>query len=281
MHRKTSPSEFLEYAEENRQIWEVNAEWWDDRIGNGNDFQIELIEPATERLLQPQSGDRILDIACGAGRFARRMAELGAYVVAFDHSARFIDRAKRRTSPDITRIEYHVLDATDVGRMLSLGVGRFNKAVCTMALMDMAEIEPLFRALAQLLKPDGIFVFSITHPCFHSAGIQKFCEMYEEEEGRLTVRTGVKVSSYLTSFTKKTEGIVGQPEPQYYFHRSIHVLFNAGFNVGFVVSGIEEPGFSRNKQGKGGVRWDDMPEIPPVMVVRMGLEKGNPAPTRA
>ena len=100
--------------------------------------------------------------------------------------------------------------------------------------------------------------------------------MYEQEDGRLSVRTGVKVSSYLTSFTKKTEGILGQPEPQYLFHRSIQVLFNAGFSAGFVLNGIEEPGFSRYKQGRAGVRWADMPEIPQVMVARLKLERANP-----
>ena len=31
-----------------------------------------------------------------------------------------------------------------------------------MALMDMSEITPIFRALAGLLPPDGAFVFSVT-----------------------------------------------------------------------------------------------------------------------
>ena len=36
---------------------------------------------------------------------------------------------------------------------ISLGARRFNKAVCSMALMDMPEIAPLLVALSQLLKP--------------------------------------------------------------------------------------------------------------------------------
>ena len=87
-------AEFPEQAEENRRIWDANARWWDDRIGDGNGFQTLLIEPATERLLEIAEGDTILDAACGAGRFARRMAELGARVVALDYSAEFIARAR-------------------------------------------------------------------------------------------------------------------------------------------------------------------------------------------
>ena len=97
MMKERPDSEFRGHADENRRIWDANAHWWDDRIGDGNDFQTLLIEPATERLLAVSSEDVILDIACGAGRFARRMAELGASVVAFDHSANFIERARART----------------------------------------------------------------------------------------------------------------------------------------------------------------------------------------
>ena len=44
--------DFPEHTDENRRIWDANAHSWDDRIGDGNDFQTLLIEPATERLLE-------------------------------------------------------------------------------------------------------------------------------------------------------------------------------------------------------------------------------------
>jgi 2-polyprenyl-3-methyl-5-hydroxy-6-metoxy-1,4-benzoquinol methylase len=262
--------DFAEHADESRRIWDANARWWDDRIGDGNESQELLIEPATEKLLEVSAGDAILDIACGAGRFARRMAGLGASVVAFDGSTKFIERARERTPNDID-VEYHVLDAARVEDLLSLGASRFDKAVCTMALMDMPVIAPLLSALRQLLKPQGRFVFSVTHPCFHSAAIQKFVETGEEEDGRHIVRTGVKVWSYLKPFARKTEGIIGQPEPHFCFHRPLHTLFSACFHEGFVTDGLEEPGFSAPKEESAGVRWHDMPEVPPFLVVRMRL----------
>jgi len=259
--------EFPEQADENRRIWDANARWWDDRIGGGNDFQVQLIEPATDRLLDVRAGDRVLDAACGAGRYARRMAALGARVVAFDYSAEFIARARERTPAD-TAIEYHVLNAADLDALLSHGAQRFDKAVCTMAIMDMPEIRQLFAALSRLLVPGGTFVFSVTHPCFHSAAIQRFAEIHEEDAGRHVARSGVKVSSYLSPYARKTEGIIGQPEPQWFFHRPLSALFRVGFDAGFVVDGMEEPGFPR-AHGKPGVRWSDMPDIPPILVVRM------------
>jgi SAM-dependent methyltransferase len=260
--------DFPEHADENRRIWDANARWWDDRIGGGNDFQTLLIEPATERLLDIRPGDVVLDAACGAGRFARRMAELGAAVVAFDCSSEFIARARERTPPEAA-IEFCEADAADAEGLLALGVNRFDKAVCTMALMDMPEIGPFLTALPRILKPGGVFVFSVLHPCFHSAAIQRFAELHEGEAGRLVVRAGVKVSSYLSPFARKSEGIIGQPEPQWLFHRPISALFGAGFDAGFVVDGIEEPALPNGESPRAGVRWHDMPDVPPIMVVRM------------
>jgi hypothetical protein len=85
------------------------------------------------------------------------------------------------------------------------------------------------------------------------------------------VRSGVKVSSCLSPFARKTEGIIGQPEAQWFFHRPISALFGFGFDAGFVVDGIEEPGFPEADKPEAGVRWHDMPDIPPVIVVRMKL----------
>ena len=266
---KRVDGEFGRFQRENTRIWNRNARWWDDKIGDGNDFQDLLIEPATELLLAPAKGEVILDVACGAGRFARRIASHGARVVAVDHSRAFIARAKKRTKS--RRIEYRVVNAADEEALLALGRGRFDKVVCTMALMDMPEIRPLFRALPKLLQPRGVFVFSVTHPCFNSANIERFAEAREDAEGRYAPRSGVKVTGYLTPSARKAEGIVGQPETQFYFDRPLSLLLKHAFAAGFVVDGMEEPALPRTNARRGGMRWDDMPDIPPVLVVRMRL----------
>ena len=68
--------------------------------------------------------------------------------------------------PSDAAVEYHVVDAAYAEVLLSLGSNRFNKAVCTMAVMDMPEIGPLFATLSRMLAPGGAFVFSVTHPIF-------------------------------------------------------------------------------------------------------------------
>ncbi len=260
---------------ESRRIWDRNAEWWDDRIGDGNAYQVELIEPAQEQLVKIEPGTTVLDVACGAGRFARRMAGMGAHVVAFDFSERFIERAKQRTPADVTNIEYHVGDATNEAQLLAFGPKRFDGAVATMALMDVADIAPLFQALAQLLKPGGWFVFSVMHPCFETAERRMFIEMDEDSQGRIRRRGGVTVLKYLTPCSTLGEGIVGQPEPHHYFHRPLSVLFAAGFKSGFVVDGLLEPGFEPGRGDGRSLGTENMPEIPPILVARMRLVPGQ------
>ena len=61
-----------------KEVWEQNADYWDRGMGEGNKFHKLLTEPAQLRLLNIRPGERILDIACGNGQFARKMADLGA-----------------------------------------------------------------------------------------------------------------------------------------------------------------------------------------------------------
>ena len=75
------------------RIWDRNADFWDEKMGEGNAFHKLLIEPAQLRLLNLKGGEVILDIACGNGQFARKMADLGAKVVAVDASGKMIDKA--------------------------------------------------------------------------------------------------------------------------------------------------------------------------------------------
>ncbi len=71
-----------------------------------------VLEPAQERLLGLDPDDQLLEIGCGAGRFARHMAATGVRVTAFDRSEVFINRAQERTSQHADRITYDVLNAT-------------------------------------------------------------------------------------------------------------------------------------------------------------------------
>ncbi|MEX0760989.1 MAG: class I SAM-dependent methyltransferase [Dehalococcoidia bacterium] len=263
--------DFPALSDETTGVWNRLADWWDDKIGDGNSTQ-DLLEPITEQLLELQPGDEVLDVACGAGRFARRMAASGARVLAIDHAEKFLERARRRTTEHADRIEYRRLNAADSTELASLGEARFDAAVCTMALMDMASIMPLISVLPRLLKPGGKFVFSVTHPVFNS-GTARLVAEEELRDGIMEQVFGVKVTDYMTSFSFMGVGIHGQPEPQHYFHRPVSVLFNTCFERGFALDRMEEPALPKDAKPTSirALSWSNVSNIPHVLIARMRL----------
>jgi len=250
-----------------RAIWDANAAFWDQRYGEGNDFQRQLIGPASERLLALQPGERVLEIACGNGAFARWMAELGVHVVAVDHSAVFLERARARTnSPNV---EYRLVDATEPAQLAALGARCYDAAVCSMGLMDMVVIEPLLMALPKLLAPNGRFVFSVMHPCFNIPGGSTKLAEEEDREGEIVTTYALKITRYITPITCRGLGMIGQPEPQYYFHRPLSVLLGACFAAGFVLDGLEEPVFDAATPANRTFSLANYRELPPVLVARL------------
>jgi SAM-dependent methyltransferase len=274
MSSDDTPRDTAALTQESRAIWNTKAAFWDERMGvEGNAFQRLLVGPATERLLALRAGELVLDVACGNGVMARRLAAGGAWVVACDFSEVFVERARARTAPELReRIEYAVADATDEEQLLALGEGRFDAVVCNMAFMDMATLDPLLRAGRRLLKPEGRFVFCLTHPCFNMPSHRKVAEE-EDRGGQIVVTYSIKVASYLRPTVEKGGGMPGEPQPHYYFHRSLSGLLAACFGAGFVLDGLEEPAFSEPIQSDLVLNWGHYPDIPPVLACRLRLRE--------
>ncbi|MGD8474157.1 MAG: class I SAM-dependent methyltransferase [Anaerolineae bacterium] len=258
--------------EETRRAWDQNAAFWDERMGEGNDFVEVLTWPPTERMLNLKPGERVLDIACGNGLTSRRMAATGAEVVGVDFSREMIARARRRTAENTGGLTFEVVDATNEVALLALGEGQFDAALCAMALFDMAEIDPLMRSLPRLLRPGGRFVLSVLHPCFNNSHVVQMAEM-EDRGGEIVTTYSVKVSGYMTPSLARGAAIVGQPKPQLYFHRPLQVLLGAGFKAGFVLDALEERSFPANHpHTRSPLAWGgNFSEIPPVLVARLRL----------
>lgn len=219
-------------VEDSLKAWEANAEFWDNAMGeDSNEFHRRTVRPMVTRLLDPRPGEYILDIACGNGNYSAYLAQQGVRVRAFDYSPAMIALAKKRQAQFGDQIEFSVTDATDAESLAALK-GPFTKAVSNMALMDMTRAAPLFRSVHTLLAEGGIFVFATQHPCFVTLTEQ-----------------------YMTPHAYRGEAILGQPQKQCYYHRSMQDILNLCFDSGFVVDGFSESCF-RN------------PERPEIIIVR-------------
>lgn len=249
--------------EEVRSTWDELAAFWDDRMEAGLTWQRHLIHPAVERLLRLQSGERVLEIACGNGEFARRMSDLGGQVLAVDFSHRMLERARAHGG----EIDYRLADAMDEAAILGLGEpGSFDAVVSNMAIMDMESIEPMVAASSRLLTPAGRFVFSTLHPAFNSGDVRPSVEF--DMEGGFKEVYSVKVSSYSRSSAGRGVAIPNQPVEQWYFHRPLWMILEPFFDHGFALDGLEEPlvGTEHEKSGTPSYAYT---QVPGVLVARL------------
>ncbi|MCY4061309.1 MAG: class I SAM-dependent methyltransferase, partial [Chloroflexi bacterium] len=212
-----------------------------------------------------------LDIGCGNGALARRLAEQGTRVTAIDFSEELIRLAKARRRANVAVVEYLTLDATDEAAMLALGAGRFDAITCTMTLMDIPTIDPLFRAAACLLRKGGRFVFATQHPAFNSNN-PIFVQEKEDRDGVVSDHYAVKIRAYLDLPPVKGSGAPGEPSPHYYYHRSLSEMLGAAFAAGFILDGLLEPAFTKDDADTAqGLSWPNLTQIPPVLSGRLRL----------
>jgi ubiquinone/menaquinone biosynthesis C-methylase UbiE len=246
-----------------RSAWDQLATFWDEKMEAGLTWQGRLIQPSVERVLELQPGERVLEIACGNGEFARRMNELGASVLATDFSENMLERARSHGGD----LDYRMVDATEVEQLLALGEpGSFDAVVSNMAIMDMTSIGPMVAASAQLLKPSGRFVFSTLHPAFNSGDVRPTVEL--DLDGGVSEVYSVKVVGYGRAFAGTGVALPDQPVRQWYFHRPLWMIFQPFFDHGFVLDELEEPLLMPDEE-KPGTPGYVYTQLPGVLVGRM------------
>ena len=125
----------------------VSEEWSSLRYQQNARFVSDLGEPVV-RLLNPQPGERILDLGCGDGVLTKKIAGTGAKVVGIDGSADMI-AAARRNGVNATVGDAHKLDFdAEFDAVFSNAVLHWIKRDADLA------IDAVYRAM----KPGGRFV---------------------------------------------------------------------------------------------------------------------------
>src|SRR6059058_3794786 len=108
-------------------------------------FVAQLGEAALE-LLDPQAGERILDVGCGEGTLTKRIIERGATVLGIDNSPEMIAAARANG------IDAVLMDAADM-----TFAAEFDAAFSNATLHWVLEKEQAARAIFRALKPGGRF----------------------------------------------------------------------------------------------------------------------------
>jgi ubiquinone/menaquinone biosynthesis C-methylase UbiE len=98
-----------------RRHWDGRASTFDEEIGHGlvSDEQRHAWLDLLSRLVG-RAPQRVLDVGCGTGFLALRLAELGHVVTGIDLSPRMIDRARRKAEQAAQQIDFRVGDAVTI-----------------------------------------------------------------------------------------------------------------------------------------------------------------------
>ena len=244
--------------------WEAGAEFFDDRWGDdGDEFHREVFAPAAERMLGALPGHRVLELACGNGGFARRLAAQGIDVLATDLSPTLIAAAERRTSAaDLRGASFAVLDATEERAIVETTVTPFDGAACVMGVMSMPLLRPMFGGVSRALKPRGPFVVVTLHPAYATAA-NRFAKAEQDDQPH-----GLTVTRYLSRFVTHGVTNVAQKERQVYFHRPLGELLQDAFAAGFMLDGMEELPAPEQPFEESKLMWNVLPEIPMAVALR-------------
>jgi 2-polyprenyl-3-methyl-5-hydroxy-6-metoxy-1,4-benzoquinol methylase len=143
--------------------WDANAGCWTDAVRaraleSRRLVTDDAVVDTVLRALSDTADARILDVGCGEGWLARRLAAAGHDVTGFDGSAALIADAQRSGAA-----RFMVLNYEEFARDPHRAGEAYHAAVCSFSLLG-DDIVPLLRALRHVVVPDGQLIIQTVHP---------------------------------------------------------------------------------------------------------------------
>jgi len=205
------------------QHWETHAQWWQDHFTGGVDPEYEeQILPLVDEHLAGAS--RVLDVGCGEGQVARRVAALGADVVGIDPTAAQLVTAHARGGG----VRY----ARAAAEFLPLPDGVVDGVVICLTLEHLEPFEPAVHEIARVLAVGGVFCCFLNHPLLQTPGSGWVDDHILEEQYW-------RVGPYLPDDVAMEEVAPGVRLP--FMHRPLSRYINVMADRGLLVERMVEP----------------------------------------
>jgi ubiquinone/menaquinone biosynthesis C-methylase UbiE len=171
----------------------------------------------------------VCDLACGEGHLTRLLARQCGSVIGVDMSAKLLDRARRQ--PTSIKAQYLQEDAQHLN---SLPDSYFDVVVSNLALMDIPDLGGVFQSVARVLRSEGRFLFSITHPCFEAP----HASTHTDAKGTFQARVIPRYIEEGAWASRNPEGIRSKVGAM---HRTLATYLNSLIAAGFQLEQVVEP----------------------------------------
>jgi SAM-dependent methyltransferase len=209
--------------------WDEHAVWWQEGFTDGADPEYEeQILP----LIDSHLGDcrRVLDVGCGEGQAARRLARHGVDVVGLDPTRSQLTLARARAGTPVY--------ARAVAEALPARTGAFDGVLMCLVLEHLDPFEPAIHEIARVLEPGGRFLLLLNHPLLQAPGSGWIDDHILEEQYW-------RVGQYLREETGVEDVAPGIALP--FMHRPlsryVHVMGEAGLLIDDMDEPAPPPGF--------------------------------------
>lgn len=149
---------------ENKQFTEMSLSKIDEKFASNTNSQVEYLINNMNLV----SGNKVIDLGCGAGRHSIEFAKHGLFVTGIDISETMIDNAKRRTKAENLDVTYFKCDLAELST-LNLINNKYNGAICLCesgvgVLGSENKDYCFFEQVYNLLLPNSYFALT----CFNS-----------------------------------------------------------------------------------------------------------------
>ncbi|MBX7184622.1 MAG: class I SAM-dependent methyltransferase [Vicinamibacteria bacterium] len=124
-------------------------------------------EPEVAAALGDVNGLAILDVGCGTGRHAVRLASAGARVTGLDFSSGMLEKA--RAKPGADRVHFVHQDASGI---LPFEDRSFDRVISCLVVDHVRDLAAFFGELHRVCRDDGFIVVSVMHPAMMLKGVQ-------------------------------------------------------------------------------------------------------------
>lgn len=237
--------------------------------------------------MEIRQGERILDLACGQGLFARAFHEAGGKVVAADISKELIDIARTKSDSSAQtseqflsgkrilngqaakksskNIAYHVASAHALPFLQNESI---DKVAIVLAIQNIENLNGTLSECARILAPHGKLYTVLNHPAFRipresSWGFDEKASVQYRRIDRYLSNAKIEIKMHPglnASFGRvgrildetESRGVLGKQQVTLSFHRPLQTYAKALFKQNFCMRRLEE--WSSTKTSQKGPR---------------------------